>query len=404
MSKKTKIVNILLALLITGAGIAVMVFLIKNKKGPPEKALAPQSILVNCIKIKKQNIFASINATGNVTANEKIAVIPQVSGMVVSVAKNFEQGGIFKKGDEFFKIDPSDYKLAAKISKANIAKAETALIETKSKADVAVKTWKIAQKFNKMEPASPLVLYEPQLKDAEAVLKSAKADYEKKLLDIKRTIIRAPFNCIVLSESIAPGRIVGKGSQLALIAGTDFFDVVVAIPYSEIKLINIPSILYHKNSSIQKKLKQYEADINLDTGTEDYHWKSFVWRMLGNVEQSGRMPHLVLRIPDPYNLKNTHGKSNPPLLDGTFVSVAIKGKIMKGVFPVPGRAIREDNTIWIMLKDNTLDIRHIDLVRRESNTAFIRGKNLQNNEKLIITNISGAAQGTKLREGSGGDL
>ncbi len=397
MSKKTKILNILYFLLITGAGIAVMVFLIKNRKEPPEKKVMTKGVLVNCIKLRKQDIYTGINTTGTVAAHEKIAVIPEVGGMIISVAENFEQGGIFKKNDMFFKIDPADYQLAAKISKANITKAETALLETKSRAAVAVKEWTIAKKFNEMKAASPLVLYAPQLKNAEAVLKSAKADYAKKVLEIKRTVIRAPFNCVVLSESIAPGRVVTPGSQLAVIAGTDCFDVVASIPYSETELINIPSISYIKDADIYKKTKGSEAKISLDTGKGSCHWKSFVWKLLGDVDPAGKMPRIVLKISDPYNLKHTHGQSVPPLVENSFVTIKIKGKIMNDVFPIPGKALRENNTVWIKLKDNTLDIRHVNLVRRENNTVFIRG-HLKNNEKLVITSISGAAQGTKLRE------
>ena len=397
MSKKTKILNILLALLITGAGIAVMFFLIKNRKEPPEKPAMTKGILVNCIKLKKKDIYAGINTTGTVAAHEKIAVIPQVGGMIISVAKNFEQGSIFKKNDLFFKIDPRDYELAARMSKANITKAATALLETKSLAAVAVKEWKIAKKFNKMKAASPLVLYEPQLKNAEAVLKSAKADYAKRVLDIKRTVIRAPFNCVVLSESTAPGRVVTPGSQLAVIAGTDCFDVVASIPYSETELINIPSISYTKASDMYKKLKGSEATISLDTEKGKYRWKSFVWRLLGDVDPAGRMPRIVLKIFDPYNLKHTHGQQVPPLVENSFVTIKIKGDMIKDVFPIPGKALRENNTVWIKLKDNTLDIRHVKLVRRENKTVFIRG-HLKNDEKLVITSISGAAQGTKLRE------
>ncbi len=394
-----------------------MVLLIKNKKGPPEKPVISKGTPVRCIKLKKQNIHSDIYTTGTVESYRKITVIPEVGGKIISVAKNFEQGGIFKKGDEFFRIDPEDYQLAARISKANISKAETSLLETKSRAAVALKEWETANKFSKIQAASPLVLYRPQLKHAEAVLESAQADYAKKLLDIKRTIIKAPFNCIVLSESIAQGRVVSRGCQLALIAGTDFFDIVVAIPYSDMDLINIPSILTNKRQILQKdsyehsatknipgkyyadrtSLRGSEAEITLDTGIGKYMWKSFVHRMLGNVEPSGRMPRIVLRISDPLNLNDTHGKTTPPLAEGSFVSVKIKGKIIKNVFPIPEEALRENSTIWIMLNNNTLDIRHVNLVRRQKNTVFIRG-NIKENEKLIVTAISGAARGTKLRE------
>ena len=377
MGKKTKARNILFGLLITVAGIGVMVFLIKSRKEPHKKPVPEKGVLVDCMKIKKQNIYAHIHVTGNVTSNSNVYLIPQVSGMVISMSKNFEAGGFFKKGDTLFKIDPSDYDIAAKISRANIAKAETALLETRSKAEVALKEWGIAKQFNQMKAASPLVLYKPQLKTAESALESAKADYEKRLLDIKRTIIKAPFNCVVQSESVELGRFATPGSPLASISGTDNFDVIVSIPYAELALIDIPSS--HNNS------KGSEAEITLDTGNGKFTWKSYVYRMLGDVDPSGKMPRIILRVPDPFNLKGIHGKSTPPLVENTFVSATIKGKILEGVFPIPGKSIREKNTLWIMMPDKTLDIRQIRLVRREKGKVFVRG-NLKDGEKLVLTN------------------
>ncbi len=389
MSKRKKTFTIIVCILILVVGFSAMKLFIKLKKEPVRKAVTNPGILVESFPAKKINTQVNIKVTGTVEAGNSIGIVPQVRGKIIQRAQLFERGGFFKKDDLFFKIDPSDYILASEISGAHVARAENDLLVMKGKAQVAIKEWEIAQTFNQTKAASPLVMYEPQLKKARAALTSAKAEYKKRLLDIERTKIKAPFNCIVKSETIEPGKFVSTGAGVAVIAGTDNFDVVVPVPLSELPFINIPAAGKNKKGS--------KATIILKEGITDYEWNSYILRYLGDVDPAGRMARILLRVPDPYNLTGRHGEDMLQLSEGMFVTALIEGKTLHDVFSIPPKVLRGNNTIWIITPENTLDIRKITIIRREKLRILIKGK-INNNEHIILTNISGAAQGMKLRQ------
>ncbi len=388
MTEKQKNKNLIAGVLIILAGVIFMVVMIKLKKVPPRHPLENKGILVETISAEISSVNVSIEATGEVAATQKIDIIPQVGGKVVSVAKNFERGSFFKTGDLLYQIDTADYLIALEKAKAQVAKAENDLLETEGKAEVALKEWEISQKFSQTKAASPLVLYEPQLKKARAALTSAKADEKKAHLNIRRAKITAPFNCIVNYEYIEIGKFVSAGSKTAEILGTDRFDIALPLPYSEVSLLQIPEPGKDGNGS--------SATIYLQSGSLEFKWKSYVSKLLGNIEKNTYMPKLLISIPDPYNLKNTHGQNTPPLAEGFFVKAVIKGKTFENIFTIPPKSLRDNNNVWIYSENKTLLMKEVSLLRREKTRTIISG-GLTSGDKIILSSVNGAANGMKLR-------
>jgi RND family efflux transporter MFP subunit len=314
-------------------------------------------------------------------------IVPQVSGRVTNVTAGFVVGGFFKNGDLLFEIEAIDYELAAEKSRAAVAKAEFELAQIESRARVAHLEWERIPLLEKDRP-NPLVLYEPQLKDAQAALASALADLKQRLLDIRRTKVYAPFNCRIRSESIDPGQHVTAGKSVAVACGTDTAEIVVPVSFTELRWLSVPRKRGEKSEGSP-------ATVRMDVEGQTFTWHGRVDRSLGEVDPKGRMARLVADVPDPYGIRLTSQGKTPDLAEGLFVEVVIEGKTIENIACMPAGALRQNSTVWVMNDKNRLEFRDVELVRRERQMVLVHG--LEDGEKLILTYLPGAAPGMKLR-------
>ncbi len=381
MEKRKKTVfAILLPLLVITAAIGVMKGMVALKKPPARIEGEPPGILVETRTVRLEDRQAWINATGTVEAAAKISIIPQVSGRVVRMSPRFRGGGFFKKGEEFFTIEAIDYQLAVEKAESLVAKRRVELAGVESKAEVARREWK---RLGRGEPpASSLVLYGPQLKEARANLAGAVADKKMAQLNLDRTVIKAPFACVIISEEIDPGQYLRGGNPVGVAVATDAAEVVVPVPTGDFDWLIMPDA-GRSGSSARVMVPGRTTEI----------WLGEVIRLLADVDSRDRMIRAVVRIPDPYG--HQLDGSGMPLPMGQFVSVVLAGKPLPQVAVIPLAALHDNDTVW--LYDNGfLVVRRVTVARREKNEVLV-ASGLVAGDRVILTMITGAAPGMKLR-------
>ncbi len=387
MSQKAKILKIALPLIIIIAGFFIMKMLIAARSAPERKTQKDPGILVEVFRAAKENTDIIVNGTGTVEAAEEISVIPQVSGQIMYTAPGLNVGAFFQEGSVLFRIEDTDYKLSLEQAISAGAKAEFELATIESQARIARSEWDRINRDGDAPP-NPLVLYEPQLKSARAGLASASAQVEQAKVDLERTIIKAPFNARIRSENIALGQYVKSGNSVAVLAGTDRAEIAVPLRLEEMRWIDIPRHGERQNGA--------DATITLSISSTLYTWHGHVIRSTGEVDPRSRMMQLVVEVRDPYRLEEDRNPSHPALAAGTFVDVQIKGKKLNSVFVIPRAAFRDDSSVWIMNGENILQIKRVAPLRMEREQVII-GEGIGEGDMIILTNISGAANGMKLR-------
>jgi RND family efflux transporter MFP subunit len=387
MSTKDKLKKIGLPLLIVLIGFAVMQIFILVRPAPQKEAKDHLGVLAEVMTVQMEDRRIEVTGTGTVQARQEANITPQVSGRITHIAPNFIAGGFFKEGDLLFKIENVDYKLAVDRSRAAVAQAEFELAQEESNARVARNEWERLAKDKEEEP-NPLVVYEPQLKRARANVASARAAVRQAELDLQRTALKAPFNCRVRSEEIDLGQYVRSGNSAATVAGTETAEIVVPLPLEELYWLSIP-----RQGS---KVKGSPATVKVAAGDQTFIWEGNVVRSLGEVDPRGRMARVVVAVDDPYHLKKSNGDGVPDLEFGMFVEVAIQGDMLTDVFSIPRGALRQDDTVWVVGEEEKLQIRKINVVRRDRETVLIRN-DLKEGDRVILTALQGAANGMKLR-------
>ncbi|ORJ58545.1 efflux RND transporter periplasmic adaptor subunit [Geothermobacter hydrogeniphilus] len=382
MSNKGLMMKIGLPLLILAIGIGGMTVMVKKRKVPVKKVTPFRGVLVETARVTRGDYRLRIEATGTVQARRQTDIVPQVSGKVVSVAPNLVTGGFFRQGEELFAIEAIDFELAVERARANLSRSELDLQTVKARADIGREEW---QRLHPDEEPNPLVVYAPQLKSAEAALLAARAALRQAELDLQRTRVTAPYNCLVRSENVDLGQYVRSGTRVATLVGTDEAEIIVPLPLGDLHWLQVPRSPGEQGSP---------AIVSLRSDGQSWQWSGHIVRSLGEVDPRGRMARLAVSVADPYG-RNPQVDNQPELALGSFVSVQLQGATLSGVVEVPRRAMHEGDRVWIM-EDRKLRIVPVKVARREKNTVLI-SSGLQGGEQVVLTPISGAADGLLLR-------
>jgi RND family efflux transporter MFP subunit len=207
-------------------------------------------------------------------------------------------------------------------------------------------------------------------------------------LALDRTELKAPFNSRVKSENIDIGQYVKSGSSIAVLAGTDSVEIAVPLTSENLRWLNIP---LHSRT-----LNGPDAVVSVTNSGPDNEWQGHVLRSTGEVNPKSRMMDIIIEVRDSYRLLNPKNTGRPALTIGTFVNVQLKGKKLKDVFVIPRITYRDDSTVWLIDNESKLRIQKVVPVRIEKDEVII-STGLTDGDQIIVTNISGAANGMKLR-------
>jgi RND family efflux transporter MFP subunit len=393
MGAKQKAIKIILPIIILLVGIIVMRSLIVNRPVPQKQARVNPGALVKVIKVEKQDRQLKVFGTGTVQPEQEVTITLQVNGVINKVVPGFTAGAFFRKGELLFAVESIDYELALDRAKASLIRAENEITIVESKAAVARKEWERLKLKDQKEP-NPLIVYGPQSEDARANRDVALANLKQAELDLQRTKIRAPFNCLVRKEEVGEGKYVRAGNNVAMVASVDAAEIVVPLPLDDLRWLSIPR---QGNSE-----KGSTATVRLDLGGKMYQWQGHLVRSLGEVDMRSRMAQVVVRVEDPYKLLAEVNTQKLNLELGMFVEVVFQGETLTDLTEIPRAALREDSTVWIMDNNQKLKITPVEIIQHQKNTVLI-GSGLDNGDLVIMTTLPGGTDGMKLRSVSEGE-
>lgn len=364
-------------------------YVLKVSRRPPKRVEQEvTSPLVEVMQVKFEDIPMVIRGYGTVTPKVDIQVVPQVSGRIVFVNQHFETGGFIDANEVLVRIDPRDYELAVQQANAFVAEAQVRVDVEKAEALVARQEWDDLNPNT--EPASSLVLREPQIRQAEAQLESAKARLAAAELSLERTEISLPVDVLVVSESVDLGQYVVAGQSIGVAYGIDSVEIEVPLEDSELEWLDIPNntISFNGNTpSTNTTLAEVRANF---AGT-NHIWTGYVKRTTGQVDRTSRLINVVIEVQEPF--KGSDGRA--ALLPGTFVEVSIKGNVLKNAVAVPRDAVREGNKVWVV-ENGQLYIQTLDIVRSDLNFVYVKS-GLEGNATIVLSSLDMATEGMKVR-------
>lgn len=386
MNDKTKlIIKAVFPLLILAAAILITVRLVKSKPTPERKPQVDLGVLVETSPVKWVKERVDVDGLGSVVAAERVVLQPQVTGAVTWVSDALVLGGQVRAGDVLLRIDRRDYEIALEERKTAIAQAEAQYKQEEGQQIVAQREWELFRESANSELDPSLALRAPQKRIAEVNIDASKARMRRAQLDLERTVVRAPFNAYVQSESVEVGQIVSPQTQLATLVGTDEFWIQVSVPVASLGMIQIPGVNSDGGSSV--RIEQQLGDQTLVRDGE-------VIRLLPDLDSMGRMARVLVRVNDPLRLNDPADGRELPLLMGAQVRVRFDGMKEAEVAVIERSAIYDGDSLHI-LKDGRLAITKVNVVRRERDVSWVTG--IEEGTLYITSKIPTPVDGLKLR-------
>jgi RND family efflux transporter MFP subunit len=378
----------LLAIIIVGVGIAGAVVFIMLKKPPERKEQEVQAPLVEVVQLHSEDIPMVVQGYGTVNPKVEVDIIPEVAGKVVYIHPELIVGGLIPADQAILRIDPRDYELAVRQAEAAVADAKVLLETEQAEGEVARIEWK--QLHPDTEPTSPLVLRQPQIRKAKALLDSSEAQLATAQLRLERTNLSLPFDVLITTESVDLGQYVVMGQPLANGYGTGSVEIEVPLMDSELAWFDVFENSIFSNGS-SNSAKGTPAEVKATFAGTEHTWGGFVVRTAGQVDKTSRMISVVVEVPKPFDAKN----GRPPLLPGIFAEVLIHGNTLRNAVAVPRDAIREGNRMWIV-NGNRLGVRPLKIVRADKNFAYVVSNDLDG-AKVVLSSLDAAIDGMKVR-------
>ena len=403
--------RILLPILIFAGAAILAVWFIKTKPAPKKQKPKPMASAVKTVTASSGTHKVIVSAMGTVVPVEEISLQPEVTGLVIWKNPNLVPGGIVKEGEPLLRIDPRNYETARKQQLATFEKAKVEYQIELSRSEVAAEEWRMmgmgsgelranskelgvaeAIDADAITRAKSLALREPQLRASKIAVLAASNLLQKATVDVERTQITAPFNAVVISESVDRGQLASPQSRLAQLAGTDAFRIEATLPVRDLQWIKRPDNNGQNGPNVS---------VLYDTGTSNpTQFNGRLTRILSSLDSAAKMAKILVQVDDPLMLKPQQPNTQPSrtaLLSGAYVKVLIEGIPQKNVIKIPGTLIREGNKVWIMNAESNLEIRNIDLLWRQDGRALIKS-GITDGEKIISSHISTPIPGMKLKK------
>ena len=367
------------------AGAIIVAIVLVSTKPKAEKIPPPKHTeLVHVQPLQQTDETVVLQLTGTVTPARQVKLRARVSGEVIGMAPGFIDGGLIAEDEAMLTIDPIDYKLALAQSESALEKARFDYKIELGRQDVAKREWELLKPEGEVSDLEKeLALRTPHLSASKAALQAAEANLAKARLDLERTRIKAPFNAVVLSRNTNLGSQAAPQDVLAELASIDAYWVTTSVPVDRIRWITIPG----------STARIYSGDDGVREGT--------VIRLLGDLEEKGRMARVLIEVKDPLAQQPENLGKNPLLL-GEYVRVDIAGSVLQQVFSIPRSALRENSQIWLVTSTNTLAVRPIEVLWRDADRVLV-ADGLSVGEELIVSDITAPIPGMDVSTGEDED-
>lgn len=227
---------------IAAAIVIIFAFVFFNLKAQREK-----TVKVTVEKVKKQDLTATVSASGEVKPKKNVNISAHISGRIIKIG--VEEGQRVKSGDFLLKLDSTQYEAYADRDRAMIQAYKAELI----KANAQLKKDKNFFKRQKKLYDEKLISGE-QLEAAETQYDISKAQHEAILYQIKqaeaslqstldtlsKTVYHSPIEGIITSLRIEEGEIAmigtmnNPGTVLMTIADLSVMEVEVEVDETDV--------------------------------------------------------------------------------------------------------------------------------------------------------------------------
>ena len=346
-----------------------------------------REVAVKTALIQKSQVKLKVKSQGTVQPLTRTTLVSEVSGIVMALAPQFEVGGTFAKGDVLIKLDPADYQVAKQRADAQLQSAKAQLLSEQARSSQAKKEWEMTGR--PLSEAPVLALRTPFLAEAQSRLLQAQAEVKQAELKLQRTVIRAPYTGMISATTVDVGQYVTIGTRLGETFAIDFAEIRLPMTDKDLSKLG-----WNASSAEQSIFNKNKVQLKTTVNGENVTWQAILVRSEGTVEQSSRVQYLVAQVADPYNIKGVADR--PRLLIGSFVEAMVSGKMIDDVYTLPRHALRSNNRVATVDKDQRLKLLDVDYTYEDQANYYIN-TGLEGQVEVVTSGMGIMVDGMKLK-------
>ncbi|MDQ8204008.1 HlyD family efflux transporter periplasmic adaptor subunit [Pelagicoccus sp. SDUM812003] len=400
--KGRRIAQVAISICVLGVAILFAFWLIVSKEDAQRSEPEERKTLVEVLEVEAKPMTPELSFRGTLRPARRLRLPAQVGGEVVWVNEKLEVGGLIDEGEELVRLEAADYRATLQQAEAQLAEAIAQLELERGRQSIAreeLEFYRERDTLSESELKTSLVLREPQLNRAQAAAMRAEAAVAKARLNLERTRMRAPFDCIVEEEMVEVGQSLNPGSPVATLLGTRRGLVEARVAVSQLQHLRVPGWNGQAGSTGEALYRH---------GSEVARRQAVVLRLAGTLDPAGRMARLILEVRDPLGRAyseggdETSGEEALSMLFGAFVEIRIPVSHERQLVALPDWALQDEGRVFVMNERNVLEIREPKVFLRGVDKTYV-SDGLQTGDRVVTSLIANPIEGMalKLDDGEG---
>lgn len=367
---------------------------------------------VNVVDAREQTVTPVLTAYGEIQSRRTLEIRAKTTGTLVTLADNFEEGGVVEEGQLLAQVDPADAEFA-------LNRAESELTDAKAEKNEAVRALELAQdelaaaeeQATLQEKAyqrqvdledrgvgtsaavetaelaaaqarqaviarrQALAVAEARIDQAETGLARARIAFDEAERRLEDTRIVAGFSGTLSDVSVVEGGLVSANEQLGTLVDGNALEVSFRVSTPQYgRLLNDSGDLL--KAPVSALLSVYGLDLEA---------KGVISREGAAVGEGSTGRLLFARLYEA-----------PAMKPGDFVTVRIEEPPLEQVVRLPASALGPDGNVLVLDEENRLETLPVTVMRRQGDDILVRGDALPD-ARVVVERTPLLGEGIKVR-------
>jgi membrane fusion protein (multidrug efflux system) len=332
------------------------------------KAPPPPEVLVADAGTRDVPVFREW--IGSLDGSENAEIRARVTGYLLK--RDYQEGGLVKKGDLLFQIDPRPFEAALAEAKSQLEQAKAIQLATQAEAD------RNKELFNKKVISEQEYTNKTQLNESNlAKIAASTANVEQAQLNLNFCKITSPVEGIAGIAQAQIGDLVGTANSLVLTSVSTLDPIKIIFPVSESEYLDAIS---HVQEALTKPIDQRAESIELVLANGSvFPHKARLLSVDRQVKQTTGTILVTALLPNPGSV----------LRPGFFARARITAQVLKDAVIVPQRAVSEvqgSYQLALVGADGKAEIRPVKMGPR-AGMDWVVTSGLKAGEKVIVEGL-----------------